>query len=113
MKRPIVLQRLFVISLVLGITACSDDETVDDNPVLGCDRASQHQCIDFGTAYSQQEASANCDGSVLQGPCTTNNTVGSCQIQDGFVFTHYYFATGWNAMTAEADCTDRDGTFSP
>lgn len=93
------------------VAGCGDEDTSVDNPVLGCQKG--HSCIDFGTAFSQQEAADNCEGSVNQGSCGRSNIVGSCQVPlAGSLLTEYYYPTGWSAMTAETDCVDGGGTFT-
>jgi hypothetical protein len=94
------------------VTSCASEDLPPDNPVLGCDRPNRHTCIDFGSAFTQGEAADECDGKVLQGPCTTNNSVGSCQRDiAGFSLTEYFYNTAWSAKTAAEKCAEEGGVF--
>jgi hypothetical protein len=102
----------YFLCAMVFVAGCGDDEGGANNPILGCDRG--NSCIDFGSAFSQQGAADNCDGSVLQGPCGRTNAVGSCQLTlSGFTVTELYFSSGWDANTGSIACEDGGGSWTP
>jgi hypothetical protein len=106
--RPPLRTILLVATLFAGCSGGDDDP---NNPVLACDEPSNHTCTDYGFAFSQAEAADDCEGDVLQGPCSPMNTVGECAVsQGGFTLTKYFYGTGWDEASADTQCTDEGGT---
>ena len=93
--------------LLLAVSACAKTER------FSCDQGDQ--CVDYLFNLTEQEAADSCSGDVREGNVCEEADVGSCEAvgDDGAILLNHYYGPDWDAVSAEADCVDVDGFWTP
>jgi hypothetical protein len=130
------LSRVGAISVVSSLLACSSGGPGGDpasvtkaaasvSPAVaevGCDnRAIESRCIDYWSGATASDVAASCDGTVHQGTCPKEGSVGTCDVPGqnapwiGKKLLGVYYANGptpWTKASAEQDCAGLSGVFA-
>jgi hypothetical protein len=104
---------------VVALAGCGD--TLQELlPHASCNNTSLGTCQDYsgpgGTALTTfQDACTTAAGTNASTECTLTSRVGSCSIPTGVpgvTTAMRYYASIWNATTAQAQCSAAGGTFT-
>ncbi len=105
------LARLGVALALVVSTGCGAEATVDGG--LSCDNTQLDMtCVDY-EGFTADEASATCDGTFRESACDRSDAVGTCSISiDGQRLVVVYSSADWTAMTAQDNCTGKNGEWA-